>query len=91
MAFNARLRRCAPAIETLRIYAIDTEQADLPAVDAMAERVNQSPVLIVVETSFPRWKNKHLGARMPKGKELHFAAEGVAEPLMILTLHLIPA
>ena len=91
MTFNACLRRSASAIETLRIYSIDAEQAQLPAFNAMPERVYQAPVFVIEEPSLPGWENQDLPSRMPEGKQFHLPAEGVAEPFMILALHLIQA
>ncbi len=52
MAIDARLWRNAAAVEAFRIDGIDTEKAGVAALDGMAKRIHQSPVFVIVESSF---------------------------------------
>jgi hypothetical protein len=54
----------------------------------VAERLYQPPVLVVVEASFTSREDQDLGARVPEDKEFHVPAETVAEPFMVLAIHL---
>ena len=87
VAFEAGGRRHATAVKTFGIDGIDAEEANVAAIDGVAERIDQSPVLVIVEASLAGGEDEDLRARVSEDEEFHVAAEAMAEPFMVLAVH----
>src|SRR5256885_925171 len=80
--------RPAVRVPGLPVDAVDADQLDGARLDEVAEPPDQAEVLPLVETAHRRRENQQRPARMTEVENLHLAAEGVAEFLYVVALHL---
>jgi hypothetical protein len=90
MAGDAFRREYVFGVETFFVDAVETKDLKASAVDLFVQRIDDLPVLIVIEAGGAGGEEEHRLAGMTEDQQFHISAKVFTKPFVVFSFHGIP-